>query len=168
MRTLRVGEEERAVLRAVREAFRDHWGYVEHPFEDDYQQWMHMLKDDPDFDPSLWFLAVERDEIVGTSLCRLKARDDAEMGWVGTLGVRRAWRRQGIALALLQHSFKEFYRRGKRKVGLGVDAQSLTGATRLYEKAGLHSDPERQFSIYEKELRPGEDISTQSVEGSDL
>jgi len=49
-------------------------------------------------------------------------------------------------------------------VGLGVDAQSLTGATRLYEKAGMHSDPARQLVLYEKELRPGIEIRTQSLE----
>ena len=46
-------------------------------------------------------------------------------------------------------------------MGLGVDAQSLTGATRLYEKAGMHVD--RQYANYEKELRPGEDLGTQSL-----
>jgi hypothetical protein len=32
----------------------------------------------------------------------------------------------------------EFYRRGQPRVGLGVDAQNPTGATRLYERAGMH------------------------------
>jgi mycothiol synthase len=83
---------------------------------------------------------------------------------VGTLGVRRPWRRRGVALALLQHSFGEFYRRGLRKAGLGVDASSLTGATRLYRKAGMRSDPAYQYDLYEKELRPGEDLLTQSLD----
>jgi mycothiol synthase len=43
-----------------------------------------------------------------------------------------------------------------------VDASSLTGATRLYEKAGMRVL--RQFDNYEKELRPGRDVSTQAVE----
>jgi len=50
-------------------------------------------------------------------------------------------------------------------VGLGVDAQSLTGATRLYEKAGMHPDPHHQLSFFELELRPGIDLSTQTAEG---
>jgi mycothiol synthase len=83
---------------------------------------------------------------------------------VNILGVRRPWRRRGVALALLQHSFREFYSRGRYKVGLGVDAQSLTGATRLYEKAGMRSDPSRQLVLYEKELRPGLEIRTQSLD----
>ena len=83
------------------------------------------------------------------------------MGWVGTLGVRREWRKRGIGMSLLRHSFNEFYRRGKRKVGLGVDAQNLTGALRLYESAGMHVH--QAFDQYEKELRPGVEISTQTL-----
>jgi len=84
------------------------------------------------------------------------------MGWVGTLGVRRPYRRQGLGLALLRHSFAEFYRRGRRRVGLGVDSQNLTGATRLYQKAGMHVS--RVQLIFEKELRPGVVLSTQSAQ----
>ena len=76
------------------------------------------------------------------------------------IGGHRAARLDGAntgALALLHHSFGELYRRGKRKVGLEVDAQSLTGATRLYEKAGMRVD--RQYDVYEKELRSGRDLS---------
>ncbi|MEZ4726737.1 MAG: hypothetical protein R3E79_06345 [Caldilineaceae bacterium] len=66
-----------------------------------------------------------------------------------------------LALALLHHAFGEFYRRGVKKVGLGVDASSLTGATRLYEKAGMK--PFRQYNTYEKELRPGRDLTTRQL-----
>jgi mycothiol synthase len=41
-------------------------------------------------------------------------------------------------------------RRGVRSVGLGVDAQNPTGATRLYERAGMHVVFEA--IVYEKEL----------------
>ena len=162
VRTLVVGQDERATVQAVRDSFRDHWGYVERPFEDDLNLWTHFMNNDKDFDPSLWFLAMDGDEIAGVSLCWPKTPEDPDMGWVGTLGVLRPWRRKGLGLALLRHSFSEFYRRGKRKVGLGVDASSLTGATRLYERAGMHVY--RQYNTYEKELRPGIDLSTQSVE----
>jgi len=156
------GQEERAVVQAADEAFKDQWGYVERPFEEKYKEWMHWINNDPDYDPSLWFVAVEGKEIVGMSLCHPKVVEDPDMGCVEVLGVRRPWRQRGLALALLHHSFGQFYRRGKRKVGLDVDAQSLTGATRLYEKAGMHV--QRQYAIYEKELRSGEELSTQSLE----
>jgi len=69
---------------------------------------------------------------------------------------------RGIALALLLHSSRELTLRGKERVGLGVDAASLTGATRLYVHAGTH--PARQTGFYEKELRPGIDLSRPSLD----
>jgi mycothiol synthase len=164
VRAMVVGQDERNLVQAVRDSFQDHYGYVEHPFEEEYQRWLHMIQTDPEFDPSLWFLAMDGECVAGMSLCRGSSRDDPEMGWVGTLGVVRPYRRRGLGLALLRHSFGEFYRRGLRRAGLGVDAQSLTGATRLYLRAGMQPDPARQYDLFEKELRPGVDISTKSVE----
>lgn len=154
--------QERAVVRAVREAFRDHWGYMERPFEEEFEEWQYWIENEPEFDPTLWFLAMDGDEIAGVSLCRSRMPEDPDMGFVNSLGVRRPWRRQGLGLALLLHSFREFYERGRCRVGLGVDAQSLTGATRLYERAGMHVA--RRYVTYEKVLRPGEDLRTQELE----
>jgi mycothiol synthase len=165
--TVRVIEIERDladVVRAVRDSFHDHWGHIEMPFEQEYQHWLHRIENDEKFDPTLWFLAMDGDEIAGVSLCWESAFDDPEMGWVGTLGVRRPWRQRGLGLALLQHSFAAFHQLGKERVGLGVDAGSLTGATRVYTKAGMQPDPLQQQSLYEKELRPGVELGTQSLE----
>jgi ribosomal protein S18 acetylase RimI-like enzyme len=164
VRTLVPGQDEVAVLQAVRGSFKDHWGYVEHPFEEELRRWQHFMANDENFDPSLWFLALDGDKIAGISLCRMRVFDDPDMGWVSTLGVLRPWRRRGLGLALLQHSFHQLYERGRRQIGLGVDALSLTGATRLYEKAGMRPDPDRQFSLYEKVLREGVDLRTVEVE----
>jgi mycothiol synthase len=168
VRTFRRGQDEREVFRVDREAFRDHFGFMETPFEEEYQRRLHYLENDENFDPSLWFLAVEDRKngdgsIVGIALCRNKESED-DMGWVGSLGVLPEWRRKGIGLALLHHSFQEFYQRGKERVGLGVDAQNLTGATRLYRKAGMHSDPLYEHSLYEKELRPGENLIVEQLD----
>lgn len=154
-------QEERAVIQAVRDSFQDHWGYVEQPFEQEFERWQHFMKNDPDYDPTLWLVAWDGEEIAGISLCAPKSDEDPDMGWIKTLGVRRPWRRRGLGLALLQESFCELYRRGRRKAGLGVDAASLTGATRLYEKAGMRVA--RQYDTYEKELRPGQELSVQSI-----
>jgi GNAT superfamily N-acetyltransferase len=159
-----LGEDDEITVRADRESFADHWGYVERPFEDDLARFRHFWQTDEDFDPSLNYLAMDGAELAGISLCLPKVEEDPDMGWVGTLGVRRPWRRKGLGLALLLHSFREFKRRGKARVGLGVDAESLTGATRLYEKAGMHPAPEWQWSIFEKELRQGIDLSTQKLD----
>jgi mycothiol synthase len=155
-------DQEEAVYRAMREAFRDHWGYVDAPFEEGFPLWQHFIRTYPHYEPDCFFLAMDGDEIAGIANCFPVDNEFPEMAWVDDLGVRRPWRRQGIALALLHHAFGVFYRRGIRQVGLGVDASSLTGATRLYEKAGMHVF--RQFDSYEKELRPGKDLMTQSLE----
>jgi len=162
--TLRIFDPEtdaEAVYRAEDDSFRDHFGYVEQPFEEGFKRFQHFVLGAKDFDPTLLFLAMDGDEIAGINICRPHSYDDPDMGWVGTLGVRRQWRKRGIGLALLRHSFNEFYRRGKRKVGLGVDAQNLTGALRLYESAGMHVH--QAYDQYEKELRPGTEISVESL-----
>ncbi len=161
IRPYRAGTEEEIVQTTVRKAFRDHWGYVERPFEEDRERWMHWIANDPRYDPSLWFVAVEGEQIIGISLCQLKTAGVPEIGLIDTLAVLRPWRRKGIGLALLLHSLDAFYQRGTYRVELGVDAQNLTGATRLYEKAGMRVKSRQIY--YEKELRPGFDLSTQSI-----
>lgn len=150
-----------AVYRADVDAFRDHFGFVESPFEEGYERFMHFMADGDSYTPGLWFLAMDGDQIAGICLNRKHSHEDPEVGWVSSLGVVRPWRRRGIGLALLQQSFAEFYRRGYRKVGLGVDGENLTGALRLYKKAGMHVH--RQFELYEKEMRPGKEISVQAL-----
>lgn len=70
--------------------------------------------------------------------------------WINVLGVRRPWRRRGVARALLLHAFAEFRGRGKRGAGLGVDGLNTTGAVRLYEQAGMHVA--RRYDQYKKPL----------------
>lgn len=150
----------RAVYLAQREAFRDHFGYVEEPLEEGFERFKHFLTGEA-FDPSLWFLAMDGSEIAGISLCRLQSYSDPGLGYVNILGVRRSWRKRGIGLALLRHSFGELYKRGKSRVGLGVDASNLTGALRLYEKAGMQIH--HAFDLYEKTIRSGREISVESL-----
>ncbi len=161
VRTMIAGQDEAAVYRAKEEAFHDHWGHVPIAFEEGFATWQHHLQHNSAHDPALFFLAMAGDEIAGCALCDPKTSDYPDMAWVDSLGVRRPWRRQGLALALLHHAFGEFYRRGIKKVGLGVDASSLTGAIRLYERAGMQVF--RQSDAYEKELRPGRDLTRQQV-----
>lgn len=165
VRAMGQGDEE-AVYRAQVEAFRDHWGFFDEPFEAGFARWRHRLLSSPGYDPALCFLAVDGAEIAGLSLCLPRTGEDALCGWVETLGVRRPWRRRGIGLALLYHSFAELRRRGCRRVALSVDAGSLTGATRLYERAGMLV--ERELVLYEKELRQGVDIALRSLDDVDV
>jgi ribosomal protein S18 acetylase RimI-like enzyme len=156
---LLLGQNDRAAYLTLQVAFRDHWGHVE---DESFEEWMHWIENDPTFEPAVCVLAqTEAQEVVGVTMCRPEFEEDASVAWIDELGVLREWRRKGIALALLHQVFDNFHQRGKYKVGLEVDASSLTGALGLYEKAGM-----RVFSqndAYEKILRPGQDLSTQSL-----
>ena len=154
VRTLVPGQDERALWEAMEESFSDHWGHTPESFE----HWMARHTEPGSLTPDLQALALAGETIAGAAICIYLE----ESGWVDTLGVRRPWRKHGLGLALLHHAFGEFYRRGTREVGLGVDAQSLTGATRLYERAGMH--PLVHYDSYEKELRPGVELSVQSLD----
>jgi ribosomal protein S18 acetylase RimI-like enzyme len=133
----------RAVHAAIQEALADDWGHTPTSFD----EWTRIRLESPDFDPSLWTVAWDEDEVAGV------IRGDPKRwggGWIGMLGVRRPWRRRGLGLALLRRTFVELLSRGERRVGLGVDAQNPSGATRLYERAGMHVEAEHL--TWEKEL----------------
>jgi mycothiol synthase len=149
------------VVRTYQASFRDHWGYLDVPFDTMMEYIRHILANDPFHDPSLWFAAFEGAQMAAICLCdpRIGSREDTAM--VNILGVRREWRKKGLGLALLHHSFGEFYRRGTPRAILGVDASSLTRATRLYERAGMHM--ERVQNTYAKVLREGKDLMTTSL-----
>ena len=144
VRTAEPGEE-RAVYEASEDSFVDHWDYV----RGTYDEWAAYQIDDR-YDPSLWFLAVAGDEIAGISLCRNHHPGEPDVGWVSILGVRRSWRRRGVARALLLHSFGELERRGRKAVCLGVDAENVTGAVGLYQQVGMHV--QNRGDSYERRL----------------
>jgi mycothiol synthase len=160
LRTYQTDADAELIYLATEDSFRDHFGFVPEDPKEGLKRFKHFWLGEGT-DTTLLFVAMAGAEVAGINLCRPHSFDDPEMGWVGTLGVRRPWRKRGLGLALLRHSFNEFYRRGIRKVGLGVDAQNLTGALRLYEGAGMHVH--QTFDQYEKELRPGVEISTQNL-----
>lgn len=115
-----------------REVWLDTWS----PLEEPYESWAHWTLESEYHDPELWFMAEAGDEVCGFALCmRSDRREDT--GWVSTLGVRRPWRRRGLGEALLRHAFRAFADKGLTRAGLGVDAESPTGATRLYERVGM-------------------------------
>ncbi|MDQ3942197.1 MAG: GNAT family N-acetyltransferase [Actinomycetota bacterium] len=151
VRTFVPDRDERAVFEAVEDAFRDMWGRPRGTFE----RFVGMTKAES-FDPSLWFLALEGEEIAGVTLCKTLAGE----GWVDVVGVRRPWRNRGLGLALLRHAFTEYHRRGTPRVSLSVDAESVTGAPRLYGRAGMRV--RESYVIHLKELRPGVDLGKRS------
>ena len=140
LRPMRAGED-RDIHAVMEESFAEHWGDTTPPF-DDWRRFM----DRAGFDRGMAILAVEREEIVG-GVISASASDAA---WVRELGVRPAWRGRGIGTALLSSAFADLSRRGVAEVRLNVDAENQTGATRLYERAGM--TVRRQWLVYEKQL----------------
>jgi len=131
-------EDARAFHDTLEDAFRDHWEWHGTPFD----EWWELRRDN---DQSLWFVIRAGSEIAAA------VRNDAERnggGYVGIIGVRRDWRGRGLAKALLLRTFGEFWRRGVTRVSLDVDADSPTGATRLYESVGMHV--EGAMAVYER------------------
>lgn len=155
LRTFVAGADDYATYMAVEESFADHWGFAPRP----YEQWRRFALGSAAHEDALWFLAKAGDEIAGVALC--SDHPEVNEGFINTVGVRRPWRRSGVALALLYHAFGVFRERGRATASLGVDAQSLTGATRLYEKAGMHVA--FRFAEHAKELRPGVETTVQAL-----
>ena len=122
--------------RLVYDAFVEVWQDTNDPIDETFEEWAHWHVERNSYDPSLWLLAMAGDELAGFSICRSDPVDP-QAGHVNLLGVRRAWRRQGLGEALLLRSFEAFRQRGLTRGTLGVDASSPTGATRLYERAGM-------------------------------
>ena len=111
------------------EAFADHWGYQPEPFD----RWAGEQMSSPGYDPALWLLATAAGRPAGA----LTGHVADNGGWVDYLGVLAPCRGRGVGAALLRRSFATFAGRGVRHVILNVDAENTTGATALYERAGM-------------------------------
>ena len=146
IRPYRHPDDEQAVYDAIQEAFADAWDF--HP--QSIEQWREFTVKWRNFDPDVWLVAWDGEQVAGASLNYPERRDDPGHGFVGMLGVRRPWRRRGVGEALLRRTFALLHARGLRKVRLGVDAESPTGATRLYERVGM--SVLRQSNTWERGL----------------
>ena len=140
----------RLIWEASNEAFRDHWGYIPDPWEE-----FERMINDSDFDPSLWRVAWQGDQIAGMVLSFID-KDENELyshkrGYTENICVRRPWRKQGLAKALIARSLMALKERGMTEAGLGVDAENISGALHLYESMGYHVV--KTTTIYRKPLQ---------------
>jgi ribosomal protein S18 acetylase RimI-like enzyme len=140
------------IVHCDRDCFKDHWGYVEGPFEDDLNEWKHWLELEPYYDPRYWFLACSEGEIVGLCLCMNGMTIGEEIGYIDSVCVKKEFRKKGIAAAMLRYSFRELKKAGRTSAYLHVDASSLTGATRLYKSVGMSVN--KMHTKVEKVIRP--------------
>jgi mycothiol synthase len=142
-------EQYRQVYAAINEAFRDHWSHSELT-DDDYWRWIN----DPAFQPHLWQVAWAGEEVAGLVLNFIDREYNARFkrlrGWTDPICVRRPWRKQGLAKALIARSLRLLQEQGMTEAGLGVDAQNPNGALRLYESMGFRQT--MRFLTYEKPM----------------
>jgi ribosomal protein S18 acetylase RimI-like enzyme len=175
--TIRVMDPRRdwlAVGAAMDAAFADHWGElgpeVRTLLEEDEEEVDETddgeedeLEDDPYSNSlGLCFVAEANGEVTGSCLCNARTIEWPDSGKLGSLSVRRAYRRHGVGRALTATALAEFHRRGIRRVITDTDDASFTGANRLYQGLGFRAY--RYEQVYEKELRPGVEWRALSVE----
>jgi ribosomal protein S18 acetylase RimI-like enzyme len=141
------------------DTFRDHRGFIEEPLENFVSMWQHDIDTIGNFSPELMMMLKHGANDVGMIFTWTSSEEEADRAYIESVGVVREYRRRGLALALLQHTFAVLYTMGLRKVALHVDGASLTGAVELYKKAGMYIA--YAHKAYELELRPGIEYSNQ-------
>jgi mycothiol synthase len=131
-----VEADHRRIWDSDTEAFRDHWDAGERT-EEDFVGWFST----PGIDTSMWRVAWDGDEVAGSVMNFVFEEENAKLGvgraWLEHISVRRPWRRRGLAAALIADSLRELRARGLDEAALGVDAENLSGALRLYESLGF-------------------------------
>lgn len=122
----------RAVCAVDNEAFLDHWGFTPR----DFDEWWPLMTNRSGYDPDGWWLLVVGDEPAAICLNDDTYRAVGD-GYVGVLGVRRAFRGRGLASLLLRHAFVRDRDRGLAGTRLSVDSDNTSGAVGLYLRVGM-------------------------------
>jgi mycothiol synthase len=121
---------------ADHEAFRDHWGGHDDS-EANFRRW----RESPEFDPTMFLIAWDGDQIAGGVLNAIYPAENEALGirrgWLDSVFTRRPWRRRGLARNLILRSFRLLRERGMTDAILGVDADNPSGALGLYESVGF-------------------------------
>jgi mycothiol synthase len=131
-----VAADHRRIWDADAEAFRDHWNAGERT-DADFEGWFAS----PELDTSLWRVAWEDSEVAGSVMNFIYPAENETLGvrrgWLDHVSVRRPWRRRGLASALIAESLSALRDAGMTEAALGVDAENLSGALRVYENIGF-------------------------------
>ena len=92
--------------------------------------WQQRFETDPEYDPSLCFIALDAHGIVGVCQCWTSA-------YIKNLVVHPRARGRGLGRALLLNAFNVFQQRREGYVDLKV-LEGNVRAQQLYERAGMH------------------------------
>jgi ribosomal protein S18 acetylase RimI-like enzyme len=122
--------EDEAEVRAVwRDAFGNHGRFSSPRME----EWLQSRFVHPAFDPALWRVAVDGDDIVGAIL----VFDVGQTGYTSTVGVRASHRGRRIGPALLRAAFGALRERGQMRVIVSLDDDADAAVLAVYEAAGM-------------------------------
>jgi mycothiol synthase len=139
VRPVAARDQVRALFDADVEAFADHWGGFD-ASDASFESWL----TDPDFDPSLFVVAFDGDQIAGAVVNTINRHENEALGrargLLESVFTRRPWRGRGLAGALVARSLLLLRDRGMTSAWLGVDADNPTGALGVYERAGFVVD----------------------------
>jgi mycothiol synthase len=115
------------------DAFIDHWDH--HPLR---VERLERIWAEPGYRRDLDLVVGAADgSLVAFCTCERNPTDVERAGWIEVLGVRRGYRGQRLGKAALLAGLELLRSDGAAVARLIVDADSLTGATRLYEAVGF-------------------------------
>jgi mycothiol synthase len=160
LRTYRVGADDDAWVHAFNEAFAGHWGGF---MGMSPALWAFYLGE-PTFKPEISLVAWNGPELVGFCHCRIDEEINAltgrRVGMIRYVGVVPRWRRKGLGAALTLAGVQALRDAGMETVALGVDAENVTGARRLYERFGFEV-VERQV-MYRTAISAADPVTTEA------
>jgi len=129
--------------------FRKIWDAANLAFEDEYgaadptEEWYQSYRESPNYQPILWQVAWDGNEVVG-SVHNYVSLEENELeghmrGYTEGISVRREWRGRGIASHLICRSMAMFKAMNMDEVALSADTQNPTGAMSLYTSLGYRA-----------------------------
>lgn len=150
---------------AMDEAFTDHWGVIPEGSVESVEEKGDERKVESESEPvdksysnalGYCFIVLDGSTVVGGILCNAKLVERNDTGRIGSIFVRPAYRKRGIAQTLMLAAFDAFWKNGFRRVVTDTDVNSFTDSTRLYK--GLGMILYRSELTFEKEIRPGREV----------
>ncbi len=141
----------RAIWNSVDETSMEEWGYKA-PSEEDYQEWLQSEH----FQPHLWQVAWDlvENRVIGHVLTYIDQDENEQSGrkrgYTEGIGVDSAWRRKGVARALISRSLQAQKAAGMSESALVADSDSTSNVIQLYQSCGFQVV--KYETIYRKPL----------------
>ncbi len=144
-------EHYRKIWDAMKEAFRDDRSFSEYRYgEEAFEK----SKKTHYFMPDLWQIAWAGDEVVGGVHNYINVEENQALGrnWghPERIFVARAWRKKGIARALIARSLRVLKTQGVEQASMDVDTENPSGALGIYESLGFR--PKMHYARFWKPL----------------